>query len=74
MADIADNAQSFEERERAQVIASHDARPREAQNIVNGVPVCRWCGQEIDHGRLQANPNAVRCTECQDKHDRNQKR
>lgn len=38
---------------------------REQQEIVDGIVVCRDCGDPIDPRRLARLPNAARCTECQ---------
>lgn len=35
-----------------------------------GRRICRDCGDEIEPGRLEALPYAVRCVECQKKHER----
>ncbi len=32
--------------------------------------ICRDCGDAIEPGRLEALPHAVRCVECQKKHER----
>jgi len=35
-----------------------------------GTHFCAECGDEIDAGRMEANPHAIRCFECQAKHER----
>lgn len=37
---------------------------------VNGQRLCLDCDGPLSRARMQANPNAVRCVECQTDHDR----
>lgn len=36
--------------------------------------LCRDCGEEIESARLDANPGADRCVDCQDNHERRARR
>lgn len=42
----------------------------EAPLELNGRRLCLNCDEELSLARLNANPNAVRCVECQTDHDR----
>lgn len=70
--DPADNAQRVEEMDRDRALAGRADRKAEQALYMNEVRVCLWCNQELDLARLQANPDAVRCVECQDRHERTQ--
>lgn len=70
--DIADDAQRVEEMERARALADRANRKTEQAIYMNEVRVCLWCNQDLDLTRLQANPDAVRCVECQERHERTQ--
>lgn len=70
--DLADDAQRVEEMDRARALAERADRKDEQALYMNEVRVCLWCNQELDQPRLQANPQAVRCVECQDRHERTQ--
>jgi len=37
---------------------------------VDGQRICLGCEDRLSHARLKANPNAVRCVECQNDCDR----
>lgn len=51
--------------------AAAAARPHQALvNSETGERVCLDCYEPIPVKRLTANPNAVRCTECQGDHER----
>lgn len=63
--DTADRAQKFEERERSQALAAQQATATETPREVDGVRVCLGCEEEIELPRLAANPDAVRCMDCQ---------
>lgn len=66
MADEADHAQVYEERERMAAIEAAMHRTREDPLIVNGVLVCRGCGDGLSAERLRARPDATRCVPCQE--------
>ncbi|WP_165495674.1 TraR/DksA C4-type zinc finger protein [Marinobacter halodurans] len=42
----------------------------EAPLEYNGQRLCRDCDEALSQARLAANPNAVRCVDCQTDHDR----
>ncbi len=68
--DVADSAQAVQELNRNLALAEHAGHQPETPIYLNDVRVCRWCSQEIAPLRLEANPQAVRCVECQDRHER----
>lgn len=70
--DIADDAQRVEEMARERALAQRADRKAEQALYMNEVRVCLWCNQDLDLARLQANPDAVRCVECQVRHERTQ--
>jgi DnaK suppressor protein len=45
-------------------------KEQEKQLIVDGRRLCLKCEEPIPDARLKANPDAVRCVECQAKHER----
>lgn len=45
-------------------------RRLEAPLEINGRRLCLGCDEAISTARLNANPSAVRCVECQTDHDR----
>ena len=71
MSDLADKASFIEQRERDTALALH-SRPvaNEAPFAIEGRRVCLDCFEPIGRQRLKANPNAVRCVECQRDSDR----
>jgi len=72
--DAVDKAQAREDELRDEAIASARNRPREAPRTVGGVRLCLDCDDPINEQRLAANPQAVRCAECQEKHEHQQGR
>ncbi len=68
--DDADRAQGVEELTRDLALAQRAARQDEAPLVIGDVRICRWCNEEIEPQRLEANPQAVRCVECQSRHER----
>ena len=66
MADDADIAEEFEARHRAAALKAHRARMKKNAPIeVDGKRLCVDCGDEIPPGRVEANPDVIRCIECQ---------
>lgn len=65
-------AQERAERERAESVAAIVDRTREEQLIIDGVVCCRDCEEKIPSKRLKACPEAVRCIDCQVRHDKQQ--
>ena len=68
MMDIIDKAQENDELFRRTALDDHFRRRR--QGIKRAEPesdcrYCRDCGEEIEPGRLEAVPGAVRCIDCQ---------
>lgn len=43
---------------------------REPPLVVDGQRLCLCCEDPLSKARLDANPKAVRCVECQNDHDR----
>lgn len=76
MSDDADLAAPVEQRQRDEAIArqAQKSAARETPFEVEGTRVCLGCFEPIKKNRLKANPYAVRCTECQNDHDRRCKR
>lgn len=71
--DIVDRAQEREAEFQAQALAAAIHRPREAPHTVDGVRVCRDCEDPLGRQRLKANPDAVRCMDCQKWYERQQR-
>jgi len=76
--DIIDHAQALDEMFREQSLSTYK-KSREAYEyaaqiekfcIRDGVHYCRDCCDEIPPGRIEANPFAVRCVDCQEKKER----
>lgn len=72
--DIADRAQPREAEFQAAALAAVLNQPREMPRIVGGVRVCLDCDDPLGRQRLKANPHAVRCLDCQEQHEHEQKR
>ena len=71
--DAVDVAQAREDELRAEALANR--RPvQETPRVMDGVRVCLGCEDPINKKRLEANPDAVRCAECQQEHERQQMR
>lgn len=68
--DDADRAQGLEETFRDSALAARQRRPVETPHWVGGTRVCLECDEEIDPDRVTANPQAVRCLDCQVLHER----
>ncbi len=69
MADDIDQAQQNDEFFRRQAIQAHFAGLSriEAQTATGD---CIDCGEPIESARLAAMPNAIRCLDCQARHER----
>ena len=71
MTDLADRAQEHEERERAAALARQAETHSEAPMLdADGHRLCTDCLEKIERQRLRAAPQAVRCCECQGRHER----
>lgn len=73
--DQADRAQAreLELRDEALYCARH--RPAETALVAeNGRRLCLDCEDPLSEKRLKANPQAVRCTDCQQEHEHQQMR
>jgi phage/conjugal plasmid C-4 type zinc finger TraR family protein len=71
--DIIDKAQEMAELHRQQLLSgalSDRYRKRETPLIIDGVRCCLSCKDPIPKERLRVQPNAVRCTACQERKDR----
>lgn len=67
--DDADRAQRIEELQRESALAARGVTA-ETPRTHHGTRVCLGCDEEIDAPRLAANPTAVRCVECQQRHEK----
>jgi DnaK suppressor protein len=76
MGDIIDKAQQNEELFRNNALRKHFAGRSPSPLKGEGVTKrkCRGCGELIPEKRLKANPEAVRCIECQEKVEKNGER
>jgi phage/conjugal plasmid C-4 type zinc finger TraR family protein len=76
MPDEADYASEREEIDRQEALArrAQKAGQHEAPFEIQGRRVCADCFGPIAKKRLKANPDAVRCVDCQSEKDRNGKR
>ncbi|WP_285908113.1 TraR/DksA C4-type zinc finger protein [Pseudodesulfovibrio pelocollis] len=66
MADIVDMAQACEALERAAALANRDHRIGPGALMVDGVAICRECGEPIAPARLMAIPGCALCRDCQE--------
>jgi len=75
--DIIDHAQELDRKFNDKALA--EVRHRRELNrmlygeeplVVNGVPHCISCGEEIPPERIEANPKASRCIDCQNTRDK----
>ena len=71
--DLADRAQHYEEAERAAGIYAATHPAHEIPVINDGERVCLGCADPISPARVKACPMAVRCRECQARHERKTK-
>lgn len=60
MSDIIDRAQEVEAERTGRLIAAHRAR-----SVAQGDGRCETCSEPIPAARLKAEPDALRCVECQ---------
>lgn len=67
---VYEGAQALTERLRQAGIEEARRASTERPLVVNGQRLCRGCEEPLSPARLNANPNAVRCVECQTDHDR----
>lgn len=76
MTDVLDKAGEVEQRDRDAALARQAAAGQEQETpfVIEGRRVCLGCFEPIARGRLKANPQAVRCVECQVSHDRRRAR
>lgn len=66
MADVADIAGDLEERHRQYALGLATSKPYSPQiSNASGQIICTACGAPISQMRLDALPNASRCTACQ---------
>jgi DnaK suppressor protein len=74
MSDIADHAGDLEEQQRNQALRAQAAviieMPRQDRE---GKRICLTCEERLSQKRLDAEPRAVRCVECQDLHEKRQR-
>lgn len=49
--------------------AQRDGRVKEKPDEVDGIRYCLDCGDPVPKKRLDAEPDAVRCVECQQYHE-----
>ena len=76
MPDEADRAQPYEQEfiGEALYLQAQRAAVKETPFEIQGRRVCAGCFAPIAKKRLKANPDAVRCVDCQNEKDRNAKR
>jgi len=67
---VYEGAQALTERLRQAGIDEARSAPTEQPLEVNGQRLCKECEEPLSPARLNANPSAVRCVECQTDHDR----
>ncbi|WP_325893011.1 TraR/DksA C4-type zinc finger protein [Grimontia sp. NTOU-MAR1] len=71
MSDIADRAQISDEIFESALLHAHQCRHRDTADIDDeGNHWCISCGELIPAARLDAEPDAARCIECQLYHER----
>lgn len=70
--DDADRAKDYEMAERSAAIQKQQQRAHEIDRplYVRGVRVCLDCLDPIPDERIEAKPDAVRCTFCKEIHER----
>ncbi len=68
--DDADRAQCLEELQRETALAARAMATPEKARTQDGARVCLDCDEKIEPPRLAANPQATRCTQCQQRHER----
>ena len=68
-----DQASAIEQHETATIVARHQNRQQLPPIYLNGEPCCRDCETLIKH-RIEAGIDACRCLECQQWHERKEKR
>tara|TARA_R110002073_G_scaffold158622_1_gene313912 strand:+ start:300 stop:521 length:222 start_codon:yes stop_codon:yes gene_type:complete len=67
MMDDVDRAKIIEQKNRsASVQAALNTKSKREQMLIDGVPHCVDCYEEIPVQRLSALPGAVRCVECEE--------
>ncbi|MBI3771427.1 MAG: TraR/DksA C4-type zinc finger protein [Gammaproteobacteria bacterium] len=71
-ADPIDAASDFTDRLNQSAIEREltQTKTTEKPLMIDGLPCCRDCGNTIPINRLEAKPDAARCTECQCVHDK----
>lgn len=70
--DIIDSAQEMQELHRQQSLSdalNNRYRVREEPLVIDGVRCCLSCEEPISEERLRVQPDAVRCTLCQERKD-----
>lgn len=68
--DLADRAQYYEEAARATGIYAATHPPHEEPVLHDGERVCLGCADPISPARVKVCPMAVRCLDCQQRHER----
>ena len=63
--DEADQAQQYEALARAEIQSVSTTRPGPGAHVVDGVVICRECGDPINPARLKAVPGCALCRDCQ---------
>ena len=71
--DDIDRAQQREQFDRDRAIAAATAHAGTKPLYIDGLACCCECGAGIPKARLDANPDAARCIECQELHDKQQR-
>ena len=74
MTDIIDQAQQHEEKEREASIAANGIQPEEPQMRKGLTIICKDCRYPIAFKRLEVKPNAARCSYCQSRFEKKEKK
>ena len=74
--DDADRAKDYEMRHRAAALEAQkaNAQPIDRPLYIHGVRVCLDCLDPIPEGRIEAYPDAARCTGCKEIYERREAR
>jgi len=70
MPDIVDQAQIAEDANLRAALAAARPAPAGEQLVLDGVVCCADCEEPIPAARLKSVPDATRCRDCQDAHER----
>lgn len=66
MTDVLDAAKAFEIRDRETAIANQLNQKTPKPNVIDGIRYCLDCDEEITKARINAQPKAALCVDCQE--------